>query len=97
MMSRHIGVWFIYETLDDGPAPGGADRLTLTPEMLAAVPSKQLAQLAEAIELSDITLANKIINDIEGAQPDLAQTLSRLVNNFEYDEILALIRSISTK
>ena len=86
---RHIGVQFIYETLDEGPAPGDPVSQPLTPEILATVPSEQLTQLAEAIELNCIVLANKVINDLEGSQPDLAAVLSRLVNNFEYSTIQA--------
>jgi CheY-like chemotaxis protein len=96
MMSRHIGVQFVYETLDAGLSPSDMENRPLTPEMLATLPSEQLTQLAEAIELSDVTWANEIIDDIERSQPELAATLSRLVNNFEYSAIQAAINQLTS-
>ncbi|MCB0210057.1 MAG: PAS domain S-box protein [Anaerolineae bacterium] len=95
MMSRHIGVQFIYEMRDDVMATGSTGKHSLTPEMLAALPPERLTQLAEAIELSDIVWANKIISDIQHSDPNLAAILSHLINNFEYTTILAAISRLT--
>ena len=96
MMSQHIGVQFIYESPSDLPATSEMDEKTLTPEMMATLPGDQLTRLAEAIELSDVVWANRIINDIRPSQPELAGRLSRLVNNFEYGAILAAIKQVTS-
>jgi CheY-like chemotaxis protein len=96
MMSRHIGVQFVYETPDDLPAPPDETENTLTPEMMARLSPDDLTRLTEAIELSDIELANQIIDDIRPSQPELAEMLSRLINNFEYEAILAAIEQTTS-
>ena len=91
MMSRHVGVQFVYETVDAMSMTGDIYRHSLTPDMLTALPTELLTQLAETIELSDLVRANTIINTVQDTEPELAALLSRLVNNFEYDTILTAI------
>jgi signal transduction histidine kinase/CheY-like chemotaxis protein len=95
LMTRHIGVQFVYETADHAPGSGGTGVSSLTADMLAGLPPEQLSQLAEAIELSDIVRANDIIDDINANDPPLAETLRRLVNNFEYDTVLTTLNQAS--
>jgi CheY-like chemotaxis protein len=97
LMSQHIGVQFIHETVDPLPPSGDTDKDALTPDMLMPVPLEQLTQLAEAIELSDVAWATNIINNnIQPTQPELAAILSRLVNNFEYSTLLAAIGRVTS-
>ncbi|MCB0175518.1 MAG: response regulator, partial [Anaerolineae bacterium] len=96
MMSHHIGVQFIYERRNESPIAGKLGEPSLPPELMAGLPPEQLTRLAEAVELSDITWANQIIDDIRPSQPELAGSLSRLVNNFEYSAILAAIEQVTS-
>ena len=96
MMSHHIGVQFIYERRNEWPIAGKLGEPSLPPELMAGLPPEQLTRLAEAVELSDITWANQIIDDIRPSQPELAGSLSRLVNNFEYSAILAAIEQVTS-
>jgi PAS domain S-box-containing protein len=97
LMSKHIGVEFVYETPDDLPTTIEMDENLLTPALMATLSPDHLTRLAEAIELSDVVWANKIINDIQPSQPELAGALSQLVNNFEYSIILAAIKQVTSK
>ncbi len=96
MMSQHIGVQFVYETPSDLLMSNEMSNNTLTPELMALLSPTQLNSMVEAIELSDVMWANEIINDIQSSQPDIAATLSRLINNFEYSTILAVIEQTSS-
>ena len=75
-VERYARLWTSVAEYELRPATGGTAGRPLTPEMLATVPSEQLTQLAEAIELSDIVWANQIVDDIERSQPDLAAVLT---------------------
>jgi PAS domain S-box-containing protein len=92
MMRWHIGVEFVYETAEDVLASSVDTEDSLTPAMMVCLSANDIARLAEALELSDIGLANQIIADIQLSQPALADRLSRLINNFEYETILATIQ-----
>ncbi|MCB9079252.1 MAG: response regulator [Anaerolineaceae bacterium] len=96
MMSQHIGVQFIYEGRDESSMAGQMGEPALPPELMASLSLPQLTRLAEAVELSDIMWANQIIDDIRTSQPELAGSLGRLVNNFEYSAILTAIEHVTS-
>jgi len=64
--------------------------------MMALLSPDDLTRLTEAIELSDIELVSQVIADIRPSQPELAERLSRLIDNFEYEAILAAIEQTTS-
>jgi len=64
----------------------------LTPEALSALPTEWVADLKQGAEDVDVELLFSIIEQIRGHAAALADMLERLAEDFEYDEILALIR-----
>jgi CheY-like chemotaxis protein len=86
-MTHHIGVKFVYETA----APIVHERLTA--DMLKILPLELRQQLAEAIEMADVDIALRLIETIEPQHRHLAEGLRALVNQFDYDAILALIKA----
>ena len=64
----------------------------LTPEALAALPAEWLADLKQGAEEIDPEMLSSVIEQIRGRDAALADALARLVEDFEYDEILTLIQ-----
>jgi CheY-like chemotaxis protein len=91
LMGKHIGVKFVYE---EGHRAQGARQKAedvVMPEALAALPAEWLTDLQQSTEEVDIDRFSSIIEQIRGRDAQLADALARLVEHFEYDEILALI------
>ncbi|MGB0384019.1 MAG: hypothetical protein ACPGWR_04265 [Ardenticatenaceae bacterium] len=107
MMHKHIGVRYIYDQACPEPAvlrqaqepwdQTGSEGTTvaleeaLTPAALAALPEALLAQLEEAAEGSDMEMMEQVLAQISQLDPALASQLTKLADEFEYDEILQLI------
>jgi signal transduction histidine kinase/CheY-like chemotaxis protein/streptogramin lyase len=97
MMSKHIGVRYIYETLS-------AEAETTTPLLpdlsedleaeIALLPPELLRQLTEGTELGDMELIDQAIIKIRHHHPALAEGLARLARNFEYDKLLELLQRV---
>ena len=90
IMHQHIGVRFVY----DEPEPESViviPQEALTPAALAALPKELLAPLQQAVYLSDIRLTKQKIAQISRLDSALANQLTKLADELEYDEILELI------
>ncbi|MCP4348575.1 MAG: response regulator [Desulfobacterales bacterium] len=98
MMQKHLEIRYIYE--EEHKAESRAeerrqkaeDREKWTPEDIAAIPAELTAKLKEALEIADLEVLNKVISEIRPYNAPLADALTRLAKDFEYDEILALIQ-----
>ncbi len=65
----------------------------LTSEALTALPAEWLTTLQQGAEIADLTMLTSVINQIrERDDTRLADALQRLIDDFEYDEILDVIR-----
>ena len=64
----------------------------LTSEALAALPAEWVADLKQGAKEVDLELLSSVIEQIRGHDVAIADALVRLVEDFEYDEILALIQ-----
>jgi hypothetical protein len=64
---------------------------------LGALPAEWVADLKQGAEEVDVGLLSSVIEQIRGRDAALADALARLVEDFEYDEILAAIRQIEYK
>ena len=74
-----------------GDASGHPSRETLT-TALAALPAKWPATLKQAAEEADVEALFEVIEHVRDRDAAVADTLAHLAEDFEYDEILALIR-----
>ncbi len=100
IMHKHLGVRFVYEEIERQKAQGGGQKAkeALTPEALAALPVEWVADLKQGAEGVDVELLFSVIEQIHRHDGMLADALARLVNDFEYDEILlALVQSQEMK
>jgi CheY-like chemotaxis protein len=102
MLHKHLGVRFVYEE-GEGPFDSAQDRLqvkgegqktekVLTPAALVGLPAETLADLKQGAEEVDPELLSSVIEQIRAHDAALADVLARLVENFEYDEILDTIQ-----
>jgi CheY-like chemotaxis protein len=91
-MAEHLGISYVYEqSVESSPQPQVAAQAVLTPEALAVVmPAEWLAQLQQAATRVDAREVLKLITQIPQEEVQLANGLTDLVNNYRFDQIIAL-------
>jgi len=94
IMHKHLGVRFVYEESEKSKVKSRKSESedVLTPEVLAALPAEWLADLKQGAEEVDVELLSSTLEQIRERNVVLADTLARLVEDFAYDEILALVQ-----
>ncbi len=96
LLSKHLGVRFVYA--EDHQAAKSeeqaAEQNMVTAEALAALPAEWLGHLKQGAEDVDVELLSSVIGQIRGHDAALADALTRLAEDFEYDEILTVIQQI---
>ncbi len=90
MMTKHIGVRFVYE--EETPPDTSDDTLSDLPAALAQLPPDLPEQLCHAVKHSDMDLIDRVIDDIRAYQPTSADVLLEWANNFQYEQILQVLR-----
>lgn len=92
-LNRHIGVQFLYtdhesqSTDSSQAAPQPADLIPA----LGAIPAELIARLRECLELGDLEVINQTVAEIGEHHTVLAQSLQRLVQDFQFAELLSLL------
>ncbi|HEY9798691.1 MAG TPA: PAS domain S-box protein [Leptolyngbyaceae cyanobacterium] len=90
-MAQYLGVSFVYEQSIQSSSPQhGMSKAVLTPEDLATMPAEWVAQLNEAATQVDSELIDQLIAQIPDEKVELANGLTDLVNNYRFDQIIAL-------
>jgi CheY-like chemotaxis protein len=64
---------------------------------LATMPSEWLTTLYQAASQGNDRLVMELIEQIPATQPDLAHTLTHLVQNFRFDQLLSLTQTVKGK
>jgi len=94
LLHTHLGVRFVYE---EAHAAGNTEQAEaqeiLTVDAFARLPDEWTAQLRQGAEEVDIDQLSFVIEQIRGRDAALADALTRLAENFEYDKILALVQT----
>jgi hypothetical protein len=89
-MAKHLGVNFVYVEPElpatSGTRPSDFDLRT----MLAAAPADWLAQLNYTAARAQEKPALALLDQIRADHPELAQALTDMVRNFEFDQITSL-------
>jgi PAS domain S-box-containing protein len=95
MMSKHIGVQYLY---DNSTFEKTSVRLQKSDskikDALSALPPIWIKSLQQAILRADLDLIEPIIQKIQQSDPDLANALQDHFDRFEYQSVLALIEKI---
>lgn len=87
MMSKYMGVHYIYDKSDNNNDVSHIESEPLTPSDLAGIPETWLAELGNAAAAADSELAFSLIEQIKTDYPNLAEALTKLVYNFQFDRI----------
>ncbi|MCP2729486.1 ATP-binding protein [Limnofasciculus baicalensis] len=91
-MSKHIGVRFIYEETHDLLNGNPTEVMKKNLDDLADLPPELVARFCEAIVNGDFDLILTIIEGIRPENDSLATMLAALANNFQYQELLDLLK-----
>jgi CheY-like chemotaxis protein len=98
ILTKHIGVHFVYEELgveDQGSGIGEESAARVLD--LARLPAAWLADLHQATTEGDSDWMVTLIEQIQEQNPALAGALTQLAANFEHNQILALIQQATKK
>jgi CheY-like chemotaxis protein len=97
VLARHLGVQFVYaeaaddyRTTDDQDGQAAAEMERLAG--LAALPPDLVTRLEQVAILGDMAAMETVIKQIQRHNTALAKTLAAWARDFEYDQILGLIR-----
>jgi len=98
-ISKHLGVRYVYEKEEKSKVQSPKSKVedVLTPEALAALPSDLLANLEQECKRSDLQRIFALIDEIRSYDTTVADALTRLAENFNYDAILRFIREAKEK
>jgi CheY-like chemotaxis protein len=89
-MEKYLGARFVYEEPQAVKAKSQPLKV-LSNEMLQALSISQQKQLRKAILSADLEAIEGILGELYRDAPDLAATLQKYVDNFEYDKLLTLL------
>jgi PAS domain S-box-containing protein len=98
MLQKHIGVRYVYAdpVMDLGAESGGeSGEIKLTIETLRTLKVNDLAELGQALQNVDLDVTSRTLERIQQYNYPLAIGLQQAIDNFEYEQILALIQSAS--
>jgi len=88
MMSKHIGVRYVYEELR--ATTEQTQVAPLTRKALSVLPAEQIAALHHAAERADTEIIFELLEPIQPNHAQLAESIAALVRNFEFDELVVL-------
>ena len=89
LMSRHLGVRFVYENTEDH-GQETESRQVLSRESLSVLPEDVLAQFRRVVLIADFTAAMRLTEQIRLEHPSLAEALADLLNDFRFDRLQEL-------
>ena len=92
MLSKHLGVRFVYEEIERGDREEGAGIAArgLTAADVAAMPADWVAELYQAATQLDADVILDLLDQVRDQNAPLADGLAKLVHNFRFDTILTL-------
>jgi PAS domain S-box-containing protein len=95
VLSRHLGLRFIYE--EKPSAPPEKPEIELTPELFAALPQELVKKLHQAVIGLDPDCINDLTNQIMHYDSPVGRALQKLASRFEYDRLLCILDEYSKK
>jgi two-component system sensor histidine kinase/response regulator len=90
-MAEYLGISYVYQqSIQSSSQQHDMSKAVLTPEDLATMPAEWVAQLHKAANQVDSELIDQLITQIPDQEVELANGLVDLVNNYRFDQIIAL-------
>ncbi len=92
MLTKHLGVRFLYEEKSTTPTPAPTEDAgaSLTADALGALPAEWVAEMHQAAMELDADVILEMLEQIREQYPSLTDTLTRLVHDYRFDTIMAL-------
>jgi signal transduction histidine kinase/CheY-like chemotaxis protein len=99
IMHKHIGVRYVYDTdVHESSVPFAAAPPPLEPEAwlpaMARLPAELRTELHQVAVRADIAQISRLIAQIRTSEPHLAEQLQHLADDFDYDQIIAVIEAL---
>lgn len=91
VMSRHLGLSYVYESDSAEAETAGESGAELTPEQLSALPADLSGQLYEAVLRLDMERTLSLTEDIAVLDASVGRALGLLAKNLEYSRLLRLL------
>lgn len=93
VMGRYLEVHYIHDESEgvEGKDKGESMKYSLTSEALSELPDDLLKELRLAIMELDVDLIMAVNSRIRNLNTDVADTLDKLIHNFQYEKILEAI------
>jgi CheY-like chemotaxis protein len=85
-MAEHLGLSFVYEKEEQREELGPMD------VDWSVLPSEWLQAVHRAAEVADSEELEELVEQIRTEHPDVAKALTRLVYNFSFDQVVALVK-----
>lgn len=96
LMHRHMGICFIYEDAETKKSAQNKPK-SINPREFSSIPDDILKRLEKFCVDADMENIETIINEITKINPDLANKLAALAENFEYGKIADLINKYNSR
>jgi two-component system sensor histidine kinase/response regulator len=96
MLAKHLGVRYVYEKEKNPKSEIRSPKFEeVPPEALAALPPNLITNLERAANRSNMNQIATIIEEIRSHDAAVADALTALANEFQYDQILQIIQNVS--
>lgn len=92
VLTRQIGVRYVYDEGTLEPDPTHVLSLEATQSAIKRIPAEVIARLSTALELGDIANIESAIIEIRKTDGTLADTLTHMVDRFQFNELLGLLK-----
>ncbi|MDM8515303.1 response regulator [Desulfobacterales bacterium HSG16] len=89
LMGKHIGVRYVYETSSQTKSQDDTNPDTV---QFKDLPPEFADKLREAALQADADLTLEVLDEIRETHPDAVQTLTKLVDAFQYEKLIELIK-----
>lgn len=91
VLKNHLGVKYLYDELDKGDTEN-RDGLPdfIAADAMALLPPKHVTQMCEAIKLGDYKQLQILIDELDPAHENIAQTLHSLAAHYDYYKLIEL-------
>ncbi|MGL5835491.1 MAG: ATP-binding response regulator [Waterburya sp.] len=91
-IAQHLGIRYVYESINPSTTGNLNSNFKLTAESLNVMPHQWLTQLEQAAIVLDQDSLTQLVQKIPPEHPNLKKALQKEVNNFDFDQILNLVR-----
>lgn len=91
MLSKHLGVRYIYDNAKVSATSERSGKLILTRSNLTVLPPDLRNRLTQAVDVGDLRQINTLLEEAKEYSLDVSLALQDLANDFEYDHLLELL------